>query len=397
MNITIHQGANTLGGNCVEIKSGDNSILIDAGTPVNADPLLNPEEFNRVAKRASAIFISHPHPDHYEMLKYLESNTPVYMSPGCKAIVTIAHKFGQTDYNPEAAQIIEDDINLSNNFTISALPVDHSGFDSRAFLIASDDKNILYSGDLRDHGAQKYLTENLHKKLPNEIDTLILEGTLLSRDYKGFKSEDEVEKALTRIFENNTELNLITFSSQNIDRFVKVYRACRQNNKTLVLDPYTIYILDRLKDFSTNLPQYFWDNIGVLFAANSYTDKLEQKLLYRYSIAKVTKEMIRQHPGRYVLKSNGYIEGQIRKGNIPNPDNLIFSVWHGYADGIWKSDSVQNIHCSGHAQIETLKNLVDRIDPKTIIPIHTEQAKRYQSMWGNRVHTLSFSAMDISR
>jgi ribonuclease J len=396
MNIKIHQGANSLGGNCVEIQSIDTSILIDAGIPVTGKSSLNKPSFRKIADRVDAIFISHPHPDHYEMLKYLESDTPVYMSPGCKAIVTIAHKFGQTDYNPETAQIIEDDINLSNNLNISALPVDHSGFDSQAFLIANGKENIFYSGDLRDHGAQKYLTENLHKKLPIGIDTLILEGTLLSRDYKGFKSEDEVEQALVRILENKTDLTLITFSAQNIDRFVKVYRACRQNNKTLVLDPYTIYILDRLKDFSTNLPQYFWDNIGVLFAANNYTDKLEQKLLYRYSIAKVTKEMIRQHSGRYVLKSNGYIEGQIQKGNIPNPDNLIFSVWHGYADGIWKNNSVQNIHCSGHAQIETLKNIVDRIDPKTIIPIHTEQAKRYQSMWGDRVNTLWFSAMDIT-
>lgn len=35
MEITIHQGANTLGGNCVEIRSNGVTILIDAGVPVN--------------------------------------------------------------------------------------------------------------------------------------------------------------------------------------------------------------------------------------------------------------------------------------------------------------------------------------------------------------------------
>lgn len=38
------------------------------------------------------------------------------------------------------------------DFTVTAYPVDHSAFDSMAFIIEAEGKRVLYSGDLRLHG-----------------------------------------------------------------------------------------------------------------------------------------------------------------------------------------------------------------------------------------------------
>jgi len=379
MNITIHQGANTLGGNCVEIRYGDTSILIDAGTPVNKEPKLSKRTFNTLANRSEAIFISHPHPDHYEMLSWLEHDIPVYMSSGCKKILEVAHKFNQTEYNPASAISFDrETIEIpGSDISITPIAVDHSGFDSRAFLISDGEENILYSGDIRDHGRKKYLQKQLPDKLPPQIDSLILEGTLLTRNYTGVQSEQEVQDKLTRLIKDNSGLCLITFSSQNIDRLVSVFKACRATNRALVIDPYTAYILQELKEFSDMLPQYFWNNIGILFAANSHTRAIKQEQLNLFARSKVTKEMIRNNPGKYVLKTNGYIEKHLVKGNLLDNTTLIYSQWSGYTKGIWESDKVHHIHCSGHAKIETLEELIKEINPDKLIPIHTEDAAAF--------------------
>jgi ribonuclease J len=389
MNITVHQGANTLGGNCVEIQSGDSSILIDAGTPVNTDPSLSKKAFNRISKRASAIFISHPHPDHYEMLSWLGNDIPIYMSRGCKKILEVAHKFEQTEYNPSAVLPLDKKTVTIPDSNISVIPftVDHSGFDSRAFLISDGNENILYSGDIRDHGRKKYLTNKLHEKLPDQIDSFILEGTLLTRDFKGVQSEQEVQDKLTNLLKNNSNLCLIAFSSQNIDRLVSVFKACLPTNRTLVIDPYTAYILQELKPISENLPQYFWNNVGILFAANSYTQTIKKEQLYRFSSAKTTKDMIRNNPGKYVLKSNSYVENHLVKDDLLDNTTLVYSQWKGYVkpDSFWDKNTVNHVHCSGHAKIETLRDLISEINPDTLIPIHTEYKDPFMDFFPDKL------------
>jgi ribonuclease J len=42
-----------------------------------------------------------------------------------------------------------------------------------------------------------------------------------------------------------------------------------------------------------------------------------------------------------------------------------------------------NIHTSGHAAIATLKKMIDRISPKSIIPIHTFYPDRFKDLFNN--------------
>lgn len=81
--ITIHRGAHTIGGNCVEIKLNQHRILLDLGTPLmapgggelNEVDLKNPTVENGILPDIkglyesdipdiAAIFISHAHIDH---------------------------------------------------------------------------------------------------------------------------------------------------------------------------------------------------------------------------------------------------------------------------------------------------------------------------------------------
>ena len=75
--------------------------------------------------------------------------------------------------------------------------------------------------------------------------------------------------------------------------------------------------------------------------------------------------------------------------------NLIYSMWSGYKEqpktkefiDIFKSNNFKiiDMHTSGHADVETLKEYVNAINPKRIIPIHTNNKKDYKSIFGQTV------------
>ena len=49
--------------------------------------------------------------------------------------------------------------------------------------------------------------------------------------------------------------------------------------------------------------------------------------------------------------------------------------------------NVEATHVSGHAAGNQLKDFIDQVNPKTIIPIHTENAQTYKK-WSNNVNLL---------
>ncbi|MGM0587282.1 MAG: MBL fold metallo-hydrolase [Bacteroidota bacterium] len=394
MRIAIHQGSATLGGNCVEIGTDAGSILLDAGLPVTGERTLDRSQFMKLLDRASALFISHPHPDHYALLAEVECRIPVYMSQKTRTIIEIAHLFGQTHYDPSQARTFEAngesiDVTMGNPeapMTITPHSIGHSGFGSCAYHITDGCQSILYTGDLRDHGRRGHLMDQLIDRHKGNVDYLIMEGTTLNREYAGPRSEQEVQTQCEEAFMADDQLVLLKCSSQNIDRLVSIYKACLQTQRTFVLDPYTAYILKQLQCYSDKLPQYFWKNVAVLFASYSYTDKLDQRNeLFQFRPAKVTKQEILENPGQYVLKSNGYVDNWLEDKRQLAQTTMIYSQWSGYIQGIWEDDRVRHIHCSGHANPETLDRLISGVNPGRVIPIHTEVPAEFANRWGKKV------------
>ena len=74
---------------------------------------------------------------------------------------------------------------------------------------------------------------------------------------------------------------------------------------------------------------------------------------------------------------------------------LIYSMWKGYLEQDYmkklvdytesKNIKTEFVHTTGNADIDTLKELVDKAKPKYIIPIHTTNPDGYKSLFGNNV------------
>ena len=81
---------------------------------------------------------------------------------------------------------------------------------------------------------------------------------------------------------------------------------------------------------------------------------------------------------------------------------IIYSMWQGYLEGKHSDEDlirfigghpVELLHTSGHAYVETIAKLIETVDPKVIIPMHTERAEEFSSIpefapWADRVKVL---------
>jgi ribonuclease J len=285
--------------------------------------------------------------------------------------------------------------------------MDHSAPDAVAFLIEGDGQRIFYTGDFRGHGRKGILLERLAKDPPTDVNYLIMEGSMLGRTEGVYPDEASVEQALHEVIQSPQGLSYVFTSSQNLDRLVSIYRAVRRSGKTLVIDLYTAFVLDKLSVISPSIPQFGWEGIRVLYSyyhAQKLAD-FDKALLYKYKKSKIEFAEIRDKPNDKVLlaKDSRYFRGIITKLNDVCGATAVFSMWHGYLERSNLQDFLESngipileIHTSGHAYVSQLKALVDALKPRWIIPIHTFHPEEFKEMFPNVIQLEDGEAADLS-
>lgn len=428
MNFIIHRGTHEIGGSCVEVRSKKSRIVIDIGMPLvkeggekfefrDYEKLPGPElvkqktlpdipgfyEWDKESKIIDGMFISHPHIDHYGFFRYLRKDICFYLGEAAKKLIDLSVIFTPTKGKIHKYKSVESGKNFScGDFTITPYLMDHSGFDSYTFLVGADGKKLLYSGDFRETGRKSGVFKWFLNNAPENIDALLLEGTMLGRKPEVYKTEQDIEKKTVELVKKTNNIVFLDLSPQNIDRLVSFYKASLRTKRTFVIDVYAANILDALKD-SARLPYPSLDykNIRVCFP-NSLCKRLKkyghEKLFYRFRKYKITKEEIsKQRKKIMMLVRSSMLTYLTHIENIEGA-TLIYSIWKGYLkedrekkllDFInRKNMKFYHIHTSGHASIETLKKVVQKLKPKTIVPIHTFYPSDYDIL-GNNIHQIA--------
>lgn len=419
MKLTIHRGTHEIGGSCIELEANNARIILDIGMPlvdehgeqfdfrpyrklteaqlVEKKILPNVSglyRFDKGNKPPDALLISHPHLDHFGLLSFVNAAIPVYMSKGCHKLIELSYYFNEAKFDFAKVELVVPWKSFSiNGFTIMPYLVDHSGFDALAFMIDAEGKRIFYSGDFRGHGRKHIVFDKIIKEPPKNIDYLLLEGSHIEKQDGDCNTEDAVELRLAELLNNKSRLYFIATSSQNIDRIVSLYRACKKTGRTFVIDPYTALILEAIKSVSFAIPQHDWrEHMKVLFVENRHT-KLMQKdgILERFKKSEVQYEDIIKDKGRYLIKDAFAVRKAFAVDKNLTDTTLIYSMWDGYLEDdeelrtFWKTNKVPiiHVHTSGHAHAADLKKFAEALKPKEIIPIHTFERDKYSDMFMN--------------
>lgn len=401
--LTIHRAANEIGGNCVELADCTTRILFDFGLPLSSIKEQKPARAYRIPLKGiykedppqiKAVFLTHAHPDHSGLLSEIHPQIPVYASQTTVNLLkNVAPLFGNHFEHVRFVPLQAGKSVKIGTLHVKPMPVDHSAAESFAYEITAGGKRILYTGDLRAHGNCAFLTRRFaHRK--NQPDYLLLEGTTLSRPKGKAETEKALQARLQTTLSADDTLPLIYFSAQNLDRFISVYKAARKLKKTLIVDPYTCFVLEQFSHLK-KVPQWNWANIRVYFTKNSLTHRLKDHLS-TYTVKKITLREILFHPQDFIIKDNFALRRQLLKHT--KKLRLIHSAWQGYLeepDNAFIQDSRDYrlplivLHTSGHADIKMLQSLVHTLHPKTLIPIHTSHAQDYAQLFGVPVRVLS--------
>ena len=251
----------------------------------------NPEQ-----PAVDGVFVSHAHFDHIQDVSFLDPCIPVYCTEKTKVLakamtdvsvsgvddqyykiakkVTIKQKVplfktlcpGEcacSEEKEEEHPIIEDpktkfkftyDIapqyrvfNTASEGQIKGIkykliPVGHSvpGACS-VLLILPDGKRLLYTGDVRFHGAGEVSMDDYVGLIGGPVDVLITEGTRIGSDE--VITEEDVGREISVDIGRSEGLVLINFGWKDLTRFKTIYQAAKENDRTLVINSKLAYLL----------------------------------------------------------------------------------------------------------------------------------------------------------
>jgi len=400
LKIIIHRGSNEIGGTCIQLSTDSTTILLDLGQPLSKES----KTINVAALRPDAVLVSHPHQDHFGLIDELDLSVPVYISSLGKSLINATRVFLAKDRHPNTFRYFKpwEQFHVGD-FRITPYLMDHSSSDAYAFLVEAEGKRVFYSGDFRSHGRKSVLFQRMIAKPPEDIDLLFLEGTMLNRSNDEFPTEGDVEEKILVTIREQENISFLITSSQNIDRIVSGFRACKRTGKTLVIDIYTAWVLEQMKQVTNSVPSLEWDQVG-LYATYSQDKTLKnnpdffgdfRKRAYRQ---RVTKEDLQKAPADYLYVGKMSHHRIIDLYKSEKPVNVIYSQWLGYLKctneeyfgaeefAAYRLDPQVNFvyaHTSGHAAVGDLQTFAAALKPKFLVPVHTEFGQTYEKHFEN--------------
>jgi ribonuclease J len=384
LTLTVHRGTRQIGGCCIEIEHPDGDrVILDAGRPLDAPDGatgLLPTSLDR--GRPATVLISHPHQDHWGLVEELPPNWPIWTGTGSAKLIAVTaditrHPLTRT-FNTWHSRSGPFSI---SPFVVTPILTDHSAFDAYMLLVEGMGKRILYTGDFRRHGRKSVLIDRMMASPPPDIDVLITEGTNLGSD-KPVTTEVELEHEFVDLFKQTKGRVFVTWSAQNIDRTVTLYRAAKRTGRTLVIDLYTADVLDRISA-GTRVPRAGYSNLKIVVTRGlrGYYRKLgrDDFVARMASHGLAARHLVRGHD--VIMLRRGLIADYQRGGVVPTANDAFnFSMWRGYLsepdvgemlDWCRRGGAeIAYIHTSGHASPDDLRAFAAAIRPKVTVPVH---------------------------
>ncbi len=428
MKFVIRRGTHEIGGNCVEVCSGQTRIIIDLGLPL-VDPRDKRKKFQSFSvSRMSlpqmleqgvlpavkglyagqgdaqppvdAFLLSHPHQDHYGLCKFIRKDVPVYLSQDADLMLGVSDVFLPTQFGVYDRKVfLKDRVPVMiGDFKITPYLMDHSGYGALAFLVEADGKKLFYSGDFRGHGRKSSLFKKLLRLPPRGVDALLMEGTMVDRTTEGVDTERQLESRIVREAVKYPGMKLIQCSGQNIDRVVTFYRAAKRSGAALVMDLYVANVIHELGRKSLPNPLAGFADVKILFTKHFMKKLLQKKnpaWFERWRPYEISATTLKRLGGKAFVFYRERSEVELERAGIPSGSVLFYSQWSGYmAEDSFKPTeafckkhgiAIVEAHTSGHAVVEDLQRLEEALNPKKVIPIHSNNPEKYNMYFGDKV------------
>ena len=275
MKLTIHRGAYQIGGCITEIQSSFGmKILIDLGHNLpDGDGLAEdeydvPENLDRLLDGVSAVFYTHYHGDHIAFeAAVAKKGIDQYLGSIARKIKMQFYAHMKNEAALEAVRTFNlyrsDKTVAIGDIKVTPYYVSHSAADAYMFVIECDGKSVLHTGDFREHGYLGHCIWGTLEKyvVKRNIDILITEGTMLSRDDERMMSEKDLQQKAYELM-SRYKYAFVLCSSTDLDRLASFYQATsRHQDRLFVADGYQCKLLRTFTDkLGHKIPEYDFKN-----------------------------------------------------------------------------------------------------------------------------------------
>ncbi|MFW9949006.1 MAG: MBL fold metallo-hydrolase [Candidatus Thorarchaeota archaeon] len=392
---------------------------------------LTPEKPNNQDCSIDGILISHPHKDHFLGLSFINKEIPIYAGQFTRKIISAYSKCSKSSLmnNFEGIKwnlFRTGDILNIKGLEIIPVHVDHSIPAAYGFIVKSSAGIIAYTGDFRLHGPLSSMTNDFINKIqetfktfelkggyatincknaPHKIKVLMCEGTHIHK--ASIESENEVHNNLEQLFnENPFDFAMVKYDRLDWDRFRTFSHIAKKYGWYFIItekDAYFYYLLnndeinDTMKDpnilnedhiliLTRGSVKYRWqeeirqamykNDKGSRLLKNEDLEDLNEKFFY----------YITTSPKEVLKRIRPTLTGVFISSSV-DPYTEEFIDNHKTLSNVFNQHGIPayQVHASGHIMPHHLINLINKLSPQYLIPIHTDHANLFRLYFRNTI------------
>jgi ribonuclease J len=225
---------------------------------------------------------------------------------------------------------------------------------------------------------------------------LITEGTRVAEvERKRETGEREVAEETARILKANGRLVFSSFRGNDVDRVLSFYDACQSSGRRLVVSMKVAILLEELKnDRHLRLPEVGRD-VSVYVRrkrGGSYDDRDYLGWERKFLDHGLTADEVRKQQGNLLLHLDQYYLPELIDIKPERGGAYIHATTEAYnEEGEQDEQVIRNwvdhfgfayhqIHASGHAPMQGVADLVNRVGGSVVLPVHTERPDLFKRL-----------------
>ncbi|MDP3062205.1 MAG: MBL fold metallo-hydrolase RNA specificity domain-containing protein [Chloroflexota bacterium] len=275
-------------------------------------------------------------------------------------------------------------------------PVDHSVLGACAYAVETSAGWLGYTGDLRFHGAHHSDTEVFVQRLASlKPAVMVCEGTNVEHG-AGVTEAEVSENCLRAVRAANGRLVIADFAPRNMERLAAFLEIAKATGRRLVALAKDAYILEHLAQVGPGAPSLEASpEIAIYQDPKDAPGHWEQELRARHAGRMVDAQDVRREPGAYILCFS-YWDLKNLIDIEPHGAHYIYSTSEAHSEEqkidlerlrrwiahfqmtfVGDPDVERGFHASGHASGDELLAMIRAVQPRILVPVHTQQPERF--------------------
>jgi ribonuclease J len=316
--------------------------------------------------------------------------------------------YGEKMKKPRPYNIVEGRFTVGG-LDVEALPVSHSLEGATAYILHTSAGPVVYTGDFRFHGCKGDETRRFVERAAEvEPVAMVCEGTRVNSTQ--VDSEEHVKEVAKERVDKTESLAVVNFPVRDTDRMRSFFQVAQQTDRALVINLKQAYLLELFRASGIAAPRIDDDHLRVYIPRKTWgvykDDRFSEKIQredYDYwerdfldHANAVTAQDIRENQDEYIFRCDFFelkelIDVKPKVGSsyirsVCEPFDIEMELDLKKAEN-WLTHfglyPYTQIHASGHLNYDEMRDAVETIQPKVLIPVHTQHPEVFRNFHEN--------------